>query len=455
MQKKNDFTKGGIPGLVTKLALPMMGAQIVNALYSIVDRIYIGKMPQEGTMALSGVGITFPFIMLVSAFSMLAGMGGAPLCSIARGKGNNDEAEKIMGASMAFLLALGAALTVLFLSVRGPALRFLGARDQIYDYALEYITVYLTGSIFVMITLGMNPFINSQGFTVIGMITVSLGAAVNIALDPILMFTMNMGIRGAALATVISQAASAVWVICFLTGKKCILRLKKENIRLTPCLVKRIAMLGASNCTMNITDSIVSAVCNQTLALFSPTYLSVMTVISSVRQVLMMPMTGFGQGMQPVMGYNYGAGRYDRVKKCFQFTTLVCAAYASMVCAVTLLFPEFFIRLFNSDSELLKLGVPAMRVYYCLFFMMFMQMAGQYAFVALGMSGRAIFFSLLRKAFIVAPAAYLLPRLTLLGAMGVFVAEPISDCLGSTACFVTFMITVWPRLNHKVKEMKA
>ena len=449
MQSKNDFTQGSIPQAVMRLALPMIGAQIINALYSVVDKMYIGRLPDIGADALAGVGITFPFIMIVSAFAMLAGMGGAPLCSIARGEGDIEGAEKIMGASMAFLLALGVGVTVLSLAVKGPALYWFGATPEIYGYADQYISIYLLGSLFVMMTLGMNPFINSQGFSRTGMITVALGAVINIILDPVFMFALNMGVRGAALATILSQAVSAIWVVGFLYSKRCILRLRREYIRLDRAIIGRVAALGASTCTMSITESIVSVACNQTLAIFGgSTYLGVMTVISSVRQVLMMPVSGFGQGMQPVMGYNYGAKRYDRVRQCFRFTTVVSAVYASCVCLATLLFPEAFIRLFNADPTLVEAGVPAMRMYFCLFFMLSLQMAGQYSFVALGKSRQATFFSLLRKAFIVAPMTLLLPRFTSLGVMGVFAAEPISDFVGSTACFVTFLLTVWPTLKE-------
>ena len=278
MQSKNDFTQGSIPQAVMRLALPMIGAQIINALYSVVDKMYIGRLPDIGADALAGVGITFPFIMIVSAFAMLAGMGGAPLCSIARGEGDIDGAEKIMGCSMAFLLALGVGVTVLSLAIKGPALYWFGATPEIYAYADQYISIYLLGSLFVMMTLGMNPFINSQGFSRTGMITVALGAVINIILDPVFMFALGMGVRGAALATILSQAASALWVVAFLRGKQCILRLRREYIRLDKAIIGRVAALGASTCTMNITESIVSIACNQTLSIFGgKTYLSVMT----------------------------------------------------------------------------------------------------------------------------------------------------------------------------------
>ncbi|MEG0144836.1 MAG: MATE family efflux transporter [Clostridia bacterium] len=447
---KNDFTQGSIPSAVMRMAIPMIGAQIVNALYSIVDRMYIGQLPGVGKMALTGVGLTFPFIMIVSAFAMLAGMGGAPLCSIARGKGENAFAERVMGSAFTLLMFLGVLLTVLSLLVKDVALVWFGASVNTFSYANEYITIYLWGSLFVMITLGMNPFINSQGFSRIGMMTVALGAVANIVLDPFFMYVLKMGVKGAALATVLAQALSAAWVMRFLTGDKCILRLKRCNLRPDFAILKRIVALGASTCTMNITDSMVSILCNRTLFLFGgDVYVTVMTVISSVRQVLMMPMGGFGQGLQPVMGYNYGAKRYDRVRESFRFTLIVCTLYASAVCALTLSFPGFFIGLFNSDPELLAVGIPSMRLYFCLFFMMALQMSGQYSFVALGKSRHAMFFSLLRKAFIVAPLTLLLPRVTSLGVMGVFAAEPISDFIGSSACIITFILTMRAMLKKE------
>lgn len=449
MERRNDFTKGSIPGAIMRLAMPMIGAQIVNALYSMVDKMFIARLPEVGTLAMSGVGLTLPLILLVSAFAMLAGMGGAPLCSIARGAEKDEEAERIMGTSFAMLLVLGLGLTCLVLPFRIPLLVWFGATEEVLPFADEYISTYLLGSVFVMVTLGMNPFINSQGFSRTGMLTVVIGAALNIALDPLFMFVLGMGVRGAALATIIAQAVSAGWVLAFLTGKRCILRLKRENIRLSLPRVKKIAALGASTCVMNITDAIVSFAFNRTLAEFGGvTYLGVMTVIGSVRQVLMMPVTGFGQGMQPVMGYNYGAGRYDRVRECFLFTLKASAAYTLVITLCTQFFPELFFRLFKADETLLTAGGPALRLYFSMFYMLTLQIAGQYAFVALGQSRQAIFFSLLRKAFIVAPVAMLLPRVTNLGVMGVFAAEPISDFVGSSACFITFMLTMWRRLRH-------
>ncbi len=448
-ETRNDFTKGSIPRTVTRLALPMIGAQIINAFYSMVDKLYIGMLPANiATPALAGVGLAFPLIMIVSAFAMLAGMGGAALCSIARGEKKYDYAERVMGNSFSLLIIFGACLTIVSLLVKGPVLTFMGASSETFLYADEYATIYLCGSLFVMMTLGMNPYINAQGFARVGMVTVTLGAVMNIILDPVFMFSLGMGVKGAALATILSQAVSAVWVMAFLTGKKCILRLRRKNLALDGAIAKRILALGASNATMNVTECIVSIACNKTLAIYGgTTYVGVMAAISAVRQILMMPVSGFGQGLQPVMGYNYGALHLGRVRESFKFTTLVTACYAGTACLLIQLFPEAFMRLFTRDIKLIEAGVPALRMYFSLFFMLSLQMAGQYSFVALGKSKQAVFFSLLRKAFIVAPLAVLLPRVTDLGVMGVFAAEPISDFVGSTACFTTFMLTMWPKLK--------
>ncbi|MDO4548575.1 MAG: MATE family efflux transporter [Clostridia bacterium] len=444
--RKNDFSQGGVLRLIIRQSIPLIGAQIINALYSIVDKMYIGRIPDTGKLAFAGVGLTFPFILMVNAFALLAGMGGSPLCSIARGEGKIERAEKIMGNSLTLLVILGVAVTGLSLAFRRPLLYWFGASDATMPFADAYISLYLTGSMFVMLTLGMNPFINSQGFPRTGMATVAIGAITNVLLDPFFIFTLEMGVSGAALATVISQCLSAIWVMNFLTGKKCILKLRLKNMAPDIRLVGRILALGASSCTMSVTNAIVSIVCNRTLSIYGgDTYVGVMSAISSIREVLMMPVSGFGQGAQPVMGYNFGAKRFDRVKKCVKYQLVICASYASFITVLTLAFPSFCISLFNSDPELIRAGIPAVRTYFCLFFMLSLQMTGQYSFVALGRSKEAMFFSLLRKAFIVAPLAVLLPRF--MGVMGVFAAEPVSDLVGSSACFITFMLTQWRRLE--------
>ena len=449
-EKTNDFTQGGIPKTIIRVALPMIGAQIINVLYSIVDKMYISRLPGIGTIAMTGVGVTFPLIMIISAFSMLAGMGGAPLCSIARGEKRVGYAERVMGNAFSLLLLFAVVLTVISLSVKTPVLYMIGASAETFPYANEYLSIYLCGNLFSMIALGMNPFINAQGFTRMGMLTVALGAVTNIILDPLFMFTFGMGVRGAALATILSQALSACWVLKFLTGKKTLLKLTPNNMRPDKKIISNILRLGTSTFTMNLTECLSVLVCNRTLMDFGGNeYVAVMTVISSVRQILMLPISGFGQGLQPVMGYNYGAKRYDRVRQSFLFSVIVSTCYATIACLITQFLPEFLIRPFNPDGSLIPLAIAPLKLYFSFFFVLSLQMSGQYSFVALGKSRQAVFFSLLRKAFIVAPFAYILPRVTNMGPMGVFAAEPISDIVGSLACFITFLVTVWPNLEKK------
>ncbi len=442
MQQKNDFSRGDLKKTIIRLSLPLILAQMVNVLYNIVDRIYIGQMPGVGVTVLAGVGLTFPIITMVSAFAALAGNGGAPLCSIARGEKNDEKAERIMGNSFAMLLFFGAACTVVGFAVKEPLLWALRASEETFPYANEYLTIYLFGSVFVMISLGLNPFINAQGFTRRGMVTVVIGAAANIILDPLLIYALDMGVRGAALATVIAQGLSAAYTLIFLTGKKCILKLRLRTMKPDFSIIRRILGLGLSNFTMKLTESAVQLVCNFQLAAFGgDMYITAMTVINSVRQVIMMPMHGLSEGMQPVVGYNYGAKRYDRVREGISFLAKICMAYAFMVWGVTELFPGVLIKIFNQDPALLEVGIPSMRLYFAAFFAMWMQMAGQYSFVALGKARQATFFSLLRKAFIVVPLALILPHYV--GVNGVFWAEIVSDLVGSATCFTTFMLTVW------------
>lgn len=452
-ESKNDFTKGSVASNILRMAIPMTIAQIVNVLYNIVDRMYIGRLPDEGMVALTGLGLTFPVISIVTAFANLCGSGGAPLCSIARGEGNLDEAENIMGNAFTLLLMIGVALTGVVLAVKRPVLYLFGASDVTFPYADAYLTVYTLGSIFVMIGLGMNAFINSQGFGNFGMATVCIGAAANIVLDPIFIYLFDMGVQGAALATIISQFLSAAWVLKFLVGRRAILKLRLRHMRLRWRIVRRIVALGLSNFTMACTNSAVQVMCNSTLQFYGgDLYVGVMTVINSIREVVFMPISGTTQGSLPVMGYNYGARDYARVRQCIKFITKLCVVYATLVCIFLQLFPELMIRIFNDDPELIQAGARCVRIYSCCFFMMSLQMAGQNTFLALGRSKQAIFFSLLRKAIIVVPLVYILPRIGGLGVTGVFLSEPISDVIGGSACFITMMCTVWRELKRREKQ---
>lgn len=449
----NDFSRGSIARNILNLAIPMTLAQLINVMYSIVDRIYIGHIPHASIEALTGVGLCLPIITIITAFANLFGMGGAPLCSIARGGHEEERAEKVMGNSFTLLLLSGAALMLACLIFLKPLLYLFGADAASYPYAQEYITIYLWGTLFVMTSLGMNNFINAQGFGKMGMLTVLLGAVLNIILDPVFIFTLGMGVRGAAVATVLSQGASAFWVLRFLTGKKALLKLSRKGMKLEWPLVKQITLLGTSGFVMSVTNGLVQIACNAVLARKGGSlYVSVMTVINSVREIITMPITGLTSGAQPVIGYNYGAGCFCRVKSAIKFMSVGCIVFSLAVWAVLFFEPSFFIHLFSQENELIREGVPAMRIYFCGIFMMALQFAGQSTFVALNRPKQAVFFSLFRKVIIVIPLTLMLPMISGLGIHGVFLAEPISNVIGGTASFVTMLITVWPELKKSTKK---
>ncbi len=431
---------------ILQMALPMTVAQLINILYNVVDRMYLGKLP--GHLSLTGLGLCLPIISILMGFANLCGMGGAPLCSIHRGKGEDGEAERILGNSFALLLLFGAGLTALGLAFRRPILYLFGASDLTFPYANDYLTIYLLGTLFVMIGLGMNPFINAQGFSRMGMMTVALGAAVNIVLDPIFIFALDMGVRGAALATVLAQGCSALWVLKFLTGRRALLRLRWNTLRLQAARVRRILALGTSGFVMSMTNSLVQVLCNASLQHYGgDLYVGVMTVINSIREVVSMPVQGITNGCQPVLGYNYGAGEYERVRRGIRFTTVLTVGYSVAAWALVMAVPELLIRIFNDEPELIAAGIPAFRLYFAAFFCMSFQFIGQSVFVGLGRSRSAVFFSLLRKAFIVAPLTLLLPGLGM-GVDGVFAAEPVSNVLGGLACLLTMYVTVYRRLGR-------
>ncbi len=444
-QQKSDFSKGSVPGNILRLAGPMTVAQLINVLYSVVDRMYLGRLP--GHLALTGLGLTMPIISILMGLANLCGVGGAPLCSICRGKGEEEEAEYVMGNAFSLLLILGVAATVFFLAVRRPMLYLFGASDDTFPYADAYLTIYLLGTVFVMIGLGMNPFINSQGFAKTGMLTVGLGAVVNIVLDPIFIFVFDMGVVGAALATIIAQACSAVWVLVFLTGKKAILHLRLSRMRLSAARVKRILSLGLAGFFVNLTNSLVQVVCNATLQTWGgDLYVGVMTIINSIREVVLMPVTGLSNGSQPVLGYNYGAGENGRVRQGIRFSALVVVAYSVLVWLVVMAAPGMLMGIFTTEEAVIQAGIPAIRTYFALFIFMSLQLAGQSVFTGLGKARQAIFFSLLRKAFINAPLTVILP--VFFGTRGVFIAEAVSQLLGGAACFTTMYLTVYRPLGR-------
>ena len=434
---------------ILSLAAPMTLAQLINVLYSVVDRIYIGHLPHASAQALTGIGLCLPVITIISAFANLFGMGGAPLCSIARGGHQEDRAQKVMGNSFSMLLLSGTVLMILCLIFKEPVLYLFGASEETFGYADAYLTIYLLGTVFVMTSLGMNNFINAQGFGKMGMMTVLLGAVMNIILDPVLIFGFDMGVRGAAIATVISQGASAVWVFFFLTGKKALFKLTRESMKIRLSLVKEITFLGTSGFVMSVTNGTVQIVCNAVLARFGgDIYVGIMTVINSVREIASLPLNGLTSGAQPVMGYNYGAGCYRRVRTAIRFITAAGIGFSLVVWAVVFVEPRFFLHLFTQEQELITEGIPAMQIYFCGFFMMALQFVGQSTYVALNRPKQAVFFSLFRKVIIVVPLTILLPLIGGLGTDGVFWAEPVSNVIGGTACFVTMMLTVWPTLKE-------
>lgn len=452
---ENDFSKGSVRSNIIRLAGPMTLAQLINLLYNIIDRMYIGHLPENATLALTGLGLTFPILMMVTAFSNLFGMGGAPLFSIARGKQDEKRASDIMGTTFTMLISSGLLLTVTGLLIKKPLLFLFGASSQTFPFADAYLSIYLLGSTFVMFSLGMNNFINAQGFARKGMLTVLIGAVLNILLDPLFIFVFHMGVRGAALATVISQFFSALWVFRFLTGREAIIRLSRDSLQVHLPLLKEIMALGTSGFVMSFTNSAVQIICNATLQSYGgDIYVGVMTVINSIREVVSMPVQGITNASQPVLGFNYGAKAYDRVKSGIKFMSVTCITYTTAIWILLLIFPRPFIHIFNSNTQLLELGVPSMTIYFFGFFMMSLQFSGQSTFVALGRSKNAVFFSLFRKVIIVIPLTLLLPLIPGLGVNGVFLAEPISNFIGGTACFVTMLRTVWPLLGGKAQKIE-
>ena len=448
MTQQNDFSKGNIPRTITRLAIPMILAMLVNALYSVVDRIYIGHLSGVGQTALTGIGLCYPITMAIAAFSYLVGNGGGPLTSILRGAKDDERAEKVLGNSITLLVLFGILVPLICFLIQKPVLYLFGASDATYPYAREYITIYLSGSLPVMLTLGLNPFLNAQGFTRTGMMTVLIGAVCNIVLDPLFIFVFGMGVRGAAIATVISQTVSAVWVIAFLLGRKNLIRVRKQFLRLQGDVSMRIMGLGVSTFIMNLTEAAISAVFNASLSRFGgDIYVTVMTVATSVSQLVFMPLSGFAQGAQPVTGYNYGAREYTRVKQCFWFLVKASVTYAVLAWLVLMIFPRQLIGIFNNDPTLMETAIPMFRVFFCMNFIMSLQMSAQNTFVAMGEAKKATFFALYRKVLLLIPLILILPRIGF-GITGVFAAEPVADTISALTCFTTFLLTAYRKLGR-------
>ena len=444
---RNDFSKGRVWKNILTQMVPLLLAQMVLLLYNVVDRIYIGHLPGSDSLALTGVGLTFPIVTLIMAFCALFGMGGAPLFSIARGAGREEEAEEILGNVATMLLVSSVLLCGFGLLFRRPVLYFFGASDSSYFYADQYLRIYLLGTTFSMLSTGLNFFINAQGYPVKGMLTTVIGAVLNLILDPVLIFVCRMGVSGAALATVVSQAVSALWVLRFLTDAKTPLRIRRGNLRLRRGIVRRVLSLGLAGFIMQGTNCLVQVVCNTTLQRYGgDLYVGIMTVLNSVRELLSLPVSALSSGAQPVLGFDYGAKRYHRVKEGIRFTSLIGIAYTLGAWLVVFAFPHFWVSVFSNDETLIADGARALRLYFFGFFFMSFQFSGQSVFQGLGKAKQAIFFSLLRKAVIVTPLTLLLPRLGF-GVDGVFLAEPISNAVGGLASFLTMYFTVYRKIE--------
>lgn len=427
-----DLGNGSVRKLLAKLAVPAVVAQIVNLLYNIVDRIYIGHIPEIGSAALTGVGLFMPILMLLNAFAMMVGSGGAPRASIAMGRGDFAGAQRIMGNCFTMLLALAAVLTVVFSFTAEPLLRLFGASEATLPYALEYARIYIRGSVFVLVVMGMNMFITTQGFAAFSMMTTLIGAVINIVLDPIFIFVMDMGVKGAALATVLSQAVGMVWVLCFLTGKKTRLRITAADMRLSGKVIGPVLALGVSTFIMLSTESLLSISFTSSLSRYGgDVAVGAMTIITSVSQLVSMPLSGVCQGGGPIVSFNFGARKNDRVRQAFYAQFTVCAGYAGVFWLALLLVPRVFAGIFSSDPALVEYTVWAMRIYMAGIFALGIQMSCQYSFMSLGQAKLSLLMACLRKVVLLIPLIFLLPLVFENKVFAVFLAEPVSDILAA------------------------
>lgn len=440
-KKSADLENGSIGKLLVTLAVPSIIAQIVNLLYNIVDRIFIGRMP-NGDLAMAGIGIITPIVLLVTAFSALVGFGGSPRVAIKMGQKDNDGAEEILGNSFSLVIIIGLILTAIFYIFKEPIVMAFGASANTAQYAIDYLSIYLIGTVFVQVAVGMNPYINTQGFTTIGMITVAIGAGLNIILDPILIFGFNMGVKGAALATVISQFVSAIFVLRFLFGNKTILKIRKKYLKLKKEVVLGTLALGVAPFIMQSTESIVLiSLNNQLLKYGGDIAVSAMTIMSSMMQMIMLPMSGLTQGAQPILSYNFGAKRYDRVKKAFKLLFISCLTFTMVAVGLIELFPAFFVKIFNSSPALVDMTSWSMRIYFAGMCLFGMQISCQQTFLSLGQAKISLFLALLRKMILLVPLIFILPAFMQDGLTAVLLAEPVADviaCLTTTTLFYRF-----------------
>ena len=438
---KTDLGSGNVRSLLLKLAIPAVVAQVINLLYNIVDRIYIGHIPVVGTSALTGVGLCLPLLMLINAFASMAGAGGAPRAAISMGQGKKDEAEKILGNCFSALLIFAVILTIIFGIFAKSLLILFGASENTLPYALDYFLIYNVGNIFVLIVMGMNPFLTTQGFAKFSMLTTVIGAVFNIILDPIFIFGLGMGVKGAALATILSQCVSAVWVLKFLTGKKTILKLQLKNLKLIPQILFPCLALGMSSFIMLSTESLLSISFNSSLAKYGGDLaVGAMTIISSVSQLIMMPINGVCQGAQPLLSFNFGAGKKERVMETFKYELMICAGYTTLFWLLTMIAPQIFASIFSSDAALIEKAAWCMRIYMAGIFALGFQISCQQTFVALGQAKTSLLLACLRKLVLLIPLIFIFPLFFENKVFAVFLAEPISDIVAAmvtTGCFFT------------------
>lgn len=441
-EKEKALGSEKISSLLFRLALPAIAAQIINLLYNIVDRMYIGHIPGEGAMALTGVGVTLPAIVLISAFAALIGFGGSPRASICMGRGEHDKAEEILGNCVAAVVVLSVLLTVVFQVFGDRILLLFGASTETLPYASAYMRIYTLGTVFVQFSLGLNSFISAQGFTTVSMKTTLIGAVLNILLDPVFIFGLHMGVQGAALATILSQAVSCVWVLVFLSGKKTLLRIQRKNIGLKPSVILPVLALGVSPFIMQSTESVLQICFNTSLLKYGGnTAVGAMTILTSVMQFSMMPLQGLTQGMQPIVSYNFGAGNGERVRKAFQLTLVSCLVYSTMIWAVSMFAPGLLARLFTEEEALLSYTAWALRIYMAASCIFGAQIACQQTFLALGNAKASLFLAVLRKIILLIPLIYILPAFFADKAFAVFLAEPVADTFAVATTVTMFCFT--------------
>ena len=440
MRKDTNLGEGKVSSLLFKLSLPAIIAQLVNLLYNIIDRIYIGRMA-NGEIAMAGVGVAFPIIMIVSAFSALVGIGGAPLAAIKMGQDDNDGAERILGSSFSVLVILSAIITTSVTIFKTPILNLFGASPTTIGYSLDYLSIYILGTISVQMALGMNPFINTQGFARVGMMTVMIGAITNIVLDPIFIFGLNMGVKGAALATVIAQSVSAIWVLKFLFGSKGKLKLRREYLRPKWSIVKKTLSLGISPFIMQSTESLVLISLNNMLMLHGGDLaVGAMTIMSSIMQIILLPVLGLSQGAQPIISYNYGAKKFDRVKTGFKLLFKLSVGYVSLMWLLLMIVPNVFVSIFNNDPALMEIATWSIRIYFAGIFAFGAQIACQQTFLALGKAKISLVLALLRKIVLLIPLIFILPRFIDNQLFAVLLAEPVADILAALTTVIAFGI---------------